>query len=127
MLIFLQGVQHHPYGVPLPRVQRGCRAVDIAAFQPLLVKAAHLLVVCVPKFHIQVAQGAGFGLLALHIDIKGQVAVLTYIYGVGGVGTCQCAAALVAVFAGWVIFIRFPQHGAAFVFVYFLRQGRHIA
>ena len=94
MLIFLQGVQHQPYGVPRSRVQRGRRAVDIAALQPLGAKAAHLLAVCVPKFHIQVAQGAGIGLVALHIDIKGQVAVRTYIYGCV---PCQCAAALVAV------------------------------
>ena len=92
--IFLQGVQHQPYGVPRSRVQRGRRAVDIAALQPLGAKAAHLLAACVPKFHIQVAHGAGIGRAALHIDIKGQVAVRTYIYGAV---PCQCAAALVAV------------------------------
>ena len=75
-------------------MQRGRRAVDIAALQPLGAKAAHLLVVCVPKLHIQVAQGAGIVRVALHIDIKGQVAVRTYIYGCV---PCQCAAALVAV------------------------------
>ena len=75
-------------------MQRGRRAVDIAALQPLGAKAAHLLAACVPKFHIQVAQGAGIGLFALHIDIKGQVAVRTYIYGAV---QRQCAAALVAV------------------------------
>ena len=52
---FLQGVQHQPYGVPRPRMQRSRRAVDIAALQPLGAKAAHLLAVCVPKLHIQVA------------------------------------------------------------------------
>ena len=75
-------------------MQRGRRAVDIAALQPLAAKAAHLLAACVPKFHIQVAHGAGIGRAALHIDIKGQVAVRTYIYGAV---PCQCAAALVAV------------------------------
>ena len=122
ILIFLQGVQHQPHGVPRSRVQRGRRAVDIAASQPLGSKAAHFIVACVvPKFYIQVAQGAGLARFALHIDIKGQVAVLPYIYGCV---PCQCAAALGAVCAGWVIFIRFPQHG--FVFVCIHRRGRHM-
>ena len=101
--IFLQGVQQQPYGVPLPRVQPGRRAVDITALQALGAKATHLLVACVPKLHIQVAQRAGIvliALLALHIDIKGQVAVLPYI-------NCftqwQGAPALLSVLTGWVI------------------------
>ena len=95
-----QRIQQQPYGVPLPRMQRGCRTVDITALQALAVDTAFLVALIIQKLHIQVAQGAGIGLFALHIDIKGQVAVLAYI------DCCtqwQGAAALFSVRTGWVI------------------------
>lgn len=81
-------------------MQRGRCTVDITALQALAVDTAFLVALIIQKLHIQVAQGAGIGRFALHIDIKGQVAVLAYIE------CCtqwQGAAALLSVRTGWVI------------------------
>ncbi len=56
-----------------PRMQPGCRTVDITAAGPA-VDTATFGVFLYPKAPHEVAQGAGIGLIALHIDIKGQVA-----------------------------------------------------
>ena len=60
-------------------MQRGRRTVDITALQALAVDTAFLVALIIQKLHIQVAQGAGIGRFALHIDIKGQVSEVFYI------------------------------------------------